>query len=403
MKACVFTLGCKMNEVESASLMRGLEDAGYEVTDELSYAELYVLNTCAVTAEAEKKSRQAVARIKKYNPNAKIFVCGCAAEHNKTAFASRDGVQFVTGAVQKGELLQKILGGEFTPCAGFDELPFPKQTKTRAFLRVQDGCNRFCSYCLIPYLRGRSRSRSKESVLAEARFSSAREIVLTGIDVSSYRDGESDLGDLLLLLSALPARIRIGSLEASIITSDFLTKMKAAKNAVPHFHLSLQSGSNAVLRSMNRRYTREEYLDKCRMIYEFFPDAAITTDLIVGFPTETEADFRDSLSIIAEAGFARVHCFPFSVREGTQAQKLKDLSPLVKKERMGRILAAAAAAEEAYRTRFLGTVREALFEEDGGYTDNYIRVYAEGGRAGLLTKVRMMQLERDGVRAEIIE
>ena len=139
------------------------------------------------------------------------------------------------------------------------------------------------------------------------------------------------------------------------------------------------------------------------MIYEFFPDAAITTDLIVGFPTETEADFRDSLSIIAEAGFARVHCFPFSVREGTQAQKLKDLSPLIKKERMGRILAAAAAAEEAYRTRFLGTVREALFEEDGGYTDNYIRVYAEGGRAGLLTKVRMMQLERDGVRAEIIE
>lgn len=403
MKACVFTLGCKMNEVESASLMRGLEDAGYEVTDELSYAELYVLNTCAVTAEAEKKSRQAVARIKKYNPNAKIFVCGCAAEHNKSAFASRDGVQFVTGAVQKGELLQKILGGEFTPCAGFDELPFPKQTKTRAFLRVQDGCNRFCSYCLIPYLRGRSRSRSKESVLAEARFSSAREIVLTGIDVSSYRDGESDLGDLLLLLSALPARIRVGSLEASIITSDFLTKMKAAENAVPHFHLSLQSGSNAVLRSMNRRYTREEYLDKCRMIYDFFPDAAITTDLIVGFPTETEADFRDSLSIIAEAGFARVHCFPFSVREGTQAQKLKDLSPLVKKERMGRILAAAAAAEEAYRTRFLGTVREALFEEDGGYTDNYIRVYAEGGRAGLLTKVRMMQLERDGVRAEIIE
>lgn len=403
MKACVFTLGCKMNEVESASLMRGLEDAGYEVTDELSYAELYVLNTCAVTAEAEKKSRQAVARIKKYNPNAKIFVCGCAAEHNKTAFASRDGVQFVTGAVQKGELLQKILGGEFTPCAEFDELPFPKQTKTRAFLRVQDGCNRFCSYCLIPYLRGRSRSRSKESVLAEARASSAREIVLTGIDVSSYRDGESDLGDLLLLLSALPARIRVGSLEASIITSDFLTKMKAAKNAVPHFHLSLQSGSNAVLRSMNRRYTREEYLDKCRMIYEFFPDAAITTDLIVGYPTETEADFRDSLSIIAEAGFARVHCFPFSVREGTQAQKLKDLSPLVKKERMGRILAAAAAAEEAYRTRFLGTVREALFEEDGGYTDNYIRVYAEGGRAGLLTKVRMMQLERDGVRAEIIE
>lgn len=403
MKACVFTLGCKMNEVESASLMRGLEDAGYEVTDELSYAELYVLNTCAVTAEAEKKSRQAVARIKKYNPNAKIFVCGCAAEHNKSAFASRDGVQFVTGAVQKGELLQKILGREFTPCAGFDELPFPKQTKTRAFLRVQDGCNRFCSYCLIPYLRGRSRSRSKESVLAEARFSSAREIVLTGIDVSSYRDGESDLGDLLLLLSALPARIRVGSLEASIITSDFLTKMKAAKNAVPHFHLSLQSGSSAVLRSMNRRYTREEYLDKCRMIYEFFPDAAITTDLIVGYPTETEADFQDSLSIIAEAGFARVHCFPFSVREGTQAQKLKDLSPLLKKERMGRILAAAAAAEEAYRTRFLGTVREALFEEDGGYTDNYIRVYAEGGRAGLLTKVRMMQLERDGVRAEIIE
>ncbi len=405
MKACVFTLGCKMNEVESASLMRGLEARGYETTNELGYADLYLLNTCAVTAEAERKSRQAVARMRKFNPAAPVVVCGCASEQNAEAFLEKEGVVLVLGAQNKGKVLNILeKRGIFRETErSFCELPYPKQTKTRAFLRIQDGCNRFCSYCLIPYLRGRTRSRSAESVLAEAKSCGAKEIVLTGIDISSYRDGEIGLGELLLLLKDVPARIRLGSLEEGIVDEKFLLQMKEAGNVAPHFHLSLQSGSTAVLKAMNRRYTREEYLACCRKIYEFFPDAAITTDIIVGFPDETDEDFEESLSVIGEARFARVHCFPFSSRPGTVAAKKQDLPAAVKKERMGRISEVAKRAETAYISRFLGTERTVLFEEDGGYSENYIRVYAAGAAEGMLARVKLLRSYRDGAFAEITE
>ncbi len=402
MKACVFTLGCKMNEVESASLMRGLEERGWEVTDTPCPADLYLLNTCAVTAEAERKSRQAVSRLKKYNPAAPVIVCGCASEHAAAAFAEREGVTLVSGTMRKDKLLD-LLGILHETETAFCELPAPKRNKTRAFLRVQDGCNRFCSYCLIPYLRGRSRSRSAEKVLEEARACGAKEIVLTGIDLSSYRDGEIDLGDLLLLLKDLPARVRIGSLEAGIVTEDFLEKAKDARNFAPHFHLSLQSGSTKVLKAMNRKYTREEYLEACERIYRRFPDAAITTDIIAGFPTETEEDFGESLSAIGEAGFARVHAFPFSMREGTAAAKLPDLSAEVKKERTARLITEGRRAEKAYLSRFCGREAVVLFEADGGYTENYIRAYADGAHEGELWRVRLGAAKKDGAIAELLE
>lgn len=405
MKACVFTLGCKMNEVESASLMQGLERLGYETTDELCAADLYLLNTCAVTAEAEKKSRQAVARMRKFNPSAPVIVCGCASEKNAAAFAEKEGVVLVTGAQRKDEILSLLREkGVYRDAEdAFCELPAPKRTKTRSFLRIQDGCNRFCSYCIIPYLRGRSRSRSARSVLEEARSVGAGEFVLTGIDISSYRDGEIGLGGLLSMLKEIPARIRLGSLEAGAITEDFLARAKDAGNVMPHFHLSLQSGSSAVLRSMNRHYTREEYLEKTAMIYAAFPDAAITTDIIVGYPTETEKDFDDTLTIVKEARFARVHGFPFSGREGTAAAKLPDLPYALKHERMQRLLRAAQEQEEAFLARFQGREAVVLFEEDGGYTENYIRVYAEGAREGALCRVRLKERKRDGLSAEITE
>lgn len=405
MKACVFTLGCKMNEVESASLMRGLEKRGWEVTDELGYADLYLLNTCAVTAEAEKKSRQAVTRMRKYNKSAPVVVCGCASERDSEAFAKKEGVTLVTGAQNKKRILEILEEkGVFREAeTAFCELPAPKRTKTRAYLRIQDGCNRFCSYCVIPYLRGRTRSRSAESILSEAKSCGAKEVVLTGIDVSSYRDGDTDLGDLLEKLSAVPARIRLGSLEAGVVTEDFLRKMKDAGNVAEQFHLSLQSGSSEVLKSMNRRYTREEFLACCQKIYEYFPNAAITTDIIVGYPTETEEDFEKSLSIIEEAGFARIHCFPFSSRPGTVAAKLKDLPSEVKRERMARITAAAKAAERKYIAKFFGKELTVLFEDDGGYTENYIRVYAAGAREGELCRVKIGNYEKDGASAEISE
>ena len=404
MKACVFTLGCKVNEVESASYLAALESRGYEVTDELGYADLYLVNTCAVTAEAEKKSRQAIARVRKFNPAARVIVCGCAAQNHPEAFSEREGVTLVTGAMHKDRVLELLdrEGVFLEEERAFCELPAPKQTKTRAFLRIQDGCNRFCSYCLIPYLRGRTRSRAADAVVREAERVSAREIVLTGIDITSYRDGETDLGGLLLRLARLPSRIRLGSLEEGIVTREFLDCMKAAGNVVPHFHLSLQSGSDAVLRAMNRRYTRAQYLEACALIYEYFPDAAVTTDIIVGFPTETEEDFAQSLAIVREAGLARVHAFPSSRTARTHAAKSKDLPASVKKERMARMLACAAQAEEEYLARFLGRTLTALFEEDGGYTQNYIRVYADGANEGGMYEVRLLSREKDGCRAEIV-
>ncbi len=403
MKACVFTLGCKMNEAESESLMTALQERGYEVTDKLSYADLYILNTCAVTAEAEKKSRQAIARMRKFNKDAKIAVCGCASERDASVFAKKEGVYLVTGAMQKRKLLDLLdeggifCGSEQTFC----ELPYPARTRTRAFVRIQDGCNRFCSYCIIPYLRGRSRSRSAGSILGEVSSCGAKEIVLTGVDLSSYKSEGCDLSGLLLRLKDIPARIRFGSLEVSAITEEFLAAAKAAP-VMPHFHLSLQSGSDAVLRAMNRKYTREEYLAACARVKEAFPTAAITTDIIVGYPTETEEDFKESLSIVREAGFAHVHVFPFSPREGTVASKLPDLPPEVKRERTARLIKEAAAQEEQFIRRFLGTEATVLFEEDGGYTENYIRAYAENAKEGELKRVRLLERVKDGVRAEII-
>ena len=403
MKACVLTLGCKVNEAESASLMAGLEALGYETTDKPCPADLYLINTCAVTAEAEKKSRQAVARLAKFNPAAPVLVCGCAAQRSPEAFASRAGVTLVAGTMRKDRILAR-LGERGIFCEredAFCELPFPKRTHTRQNIRIQDGCDRFCSYCIIPYLRGRSRSRGAESVYAEAKACGAREVVLTGIDITSYRDGTRDLGDLLLALAPLPVRVRLGSLEEGIVTRAFLEKMRAAGNVCEHFHLSAQSGSDRVLRAMNRRYTRAQYLAACALIYEYFPDAAITTDLIVGFPGETEEEFEESLSLVGEAGFARVHAFPYSARPGTPACKKKQLADGVKRARMERMLACAQRAEEAYLARFAGRKLTAVFEGDGGYTSNYIRVYAEGAREGGMYEVVLTSREKEGYHVQI--
>ena len=403
MKACILTLGCKVNEAESASLLAGLEARGWETADSPCAADLYIINTCAVTAEAEKKSRQAVARLRKFNPRAPVLVCGCASQNAPEAFSSREGVTLVTGTMRKDRILDLLSEkGIFLQTeTAFCELPVPKRTHTRANLRIQDGCDRFCSYCLIPYLRGRSRSRSMESVRAEATACGAREIVLTGIDITSYRDGENDLGDLLLSLKDVPARIRLGSLEEGIVSREFLEKMKKAGNVCEHFHLSLQSGSDSVLRAMNRRYTREQYLQACALIGEFFPDAAVTTDIIVGFPTETEEDFMQSLRIVGEAGLARVHAFPYSPRPGTNAAKRPPLPDSVKQERMARMLACAKEAEEVYLSRFASRTLTALFESDGGYTSNYIRVYAENAREGGMYEVRLLERYRDGWHVRI--
>ena len=415
MKAVVFTLGCKVNDVESGSIIRGLEALGYEVSREMVAADLYVINTCAVTAEAERKSRQTVGKAIKQNPSAKIIVCGCASEKTPTAFLEKGATVYaVTGAQRKNRVLEIVQSGFAEGTNGaqievekaYEEMLLPECLKTRNFVKIQDGCNRFCSYCIIPYLRGRSRSRSLESAAAEILQSTAQETVVTGIDVSEYKDEQGrDLADLMLAVKDAKTRIRLGSLEVSLITPRFLEALKQVKRFAPQFHLSLQSGSDTVLRSMNRHYTRAEYLEKCRMIYEYFPTAAITTDIIVGFPTETEEDFALSLQIVEESGFAQIHAFPYSPREGTNAYKrYKELPAAVKKERVERLIEKGAREKEKYMRRFIGKVVELVPENcfDGiteGYSENYIRVYVEGDIGKEPTQVRVERLFKDGVLA----
>lgn len=419
MKAVVFTLGCKVNDVESGALIRGLEGMGFSVSRELEAADVYVINTCAVTAEAERKSRQTVGKVLKLNQNAKVIVCGCASQKSPTAFLTKgENVFSVVGAQRKNKVLEivqsgfaeEMQGAQIEEEHGYEEMLTPKCLKTRNFVKIQDGCNRFCSYCVIPYLRGRSRSRLLENAAAEILQSDAQETVVTGIDVSEYKDENGrDLADLMLAVKGAGTRIRLGSLEVSLITERFLSALKQVKNFAPQFHLSLQSGSNAVLKSMNRHYTREEYLEKCRMIYEAFPAAAITTDIIVGFPTETEEDFLQSVSIVEEAGFSQIHAFPYSPREGTLAYKrFKEIPYEVKKERVERILQTGANEKKKYLERFIGVVLELVPENvyDGyteGYTENYIRTYVAGELEKQPTRVRVERLFKDGVLAVVVE
>lgn len=289
----------------------------------------------------------------------------------------------------------------------YDELPMPAAVHTRKFVKIQDGCNNFCTYCIVPYLRGRSRSRNFESVLREVATNVAEETVLTGIDVSSYNDGGRGLAELLVALSDVPTRVRLSSLEVNVIDRKLLDAAAAMSDFAPHFHLSLQSGSNAVLKRMNRHYTREEYLEKCRLIYRYFPRAAITTDIIAGFPGETEEEFADSLNLAKEAAFAQIHCFVYSPREGTVAAKMKQLPPAVKEERKERMLALAAELRENYTARFLGETLEFVPEtEEGGqtygYTENYIRV-AVPGKIAKKCRIRLLEKDKELCKGEVID
>ena len=419
MKAVVYTLGCKVNDVESGSIIRDLQTLGYEVERELCNADLYIFNTCAVTAEAERKSRQAVGKALKYNAGAKIIVCGCASEKSPEAFLDKPNVFAVVGAKGKNKVIEIVKNGlENVPygiqvCKDeriYEEMTLPLCLKTRNFVKVQDGCNRFCSYCIIPYLRGRSRSRALQSAAAEILQSTALETVVTGIDISTYKDEDgNDFADLMYAVKDAETRIRLGSMEVSMVTPKLLQALKGLKRFAPQFHLSLQSGSNAVLKSMNRHYTREEYLEKCRMIYEAFPNAGITTDIIVGFPTETEEDFLQSVAIVKEAGFSQIHAFPYSPREGTNAyKKYKELPSAIKKERVDRILQAGAIQKQAYLTACIGQIVEIVPERcvggvTEGYAGNYIRVYANGEILGKRVRVKITELYKDGVKAEILD
>ena len=411
MKAVVFTLGCKVNECESDSLIAGLLDRGYQVSDRLEYADLYIVNTCAVTAEAEKKSRQTASRIKKLNPLAKIIFTGCACEKSYADFAKKSDAYLVTGVFNKNKILSMLdgCGVEISPpCTEFEELNMVKTLKTRTYVKVQDGCNNFCSYCIIPYLRGRSRSRNPKNVLREILTTNPQEAVINGINLSAYDYNGKGLTELIEELKGVDSRIRLGSLEVGVIDDRFLSALKGLKNFAPHFHLSLQSGSNAVLKKMNRRYTTEEYLEKVNLIRKYFLDAGITTDIIVGFPTETEKDFSDTLEFVDKVKFSDIHPFIFSSRQGTVASKMKDLPHDIKQARQNLLMQKKQVVKNAFIEKLIGTEQEVLFEEvNNGYTEgysgNYVRVYVKGQvECGVISKVKILCAYNDGALAQLI-
>lgn len=410
MKAVVFTLGCKVNECESDSLISGLIDLGYEVSDKLVPADLYIVNTCAVTAEAEKKSRQMVSRIKKLSPKAKIIFTGCAVQKNPKQFEDKSNDFLITGVFNKNQILSMLdkKGNFVSPCSGeFEELKMTKSLRTRAYVKVQDGCNNFCSYCIIPYLRGRTRSRNPESVYNEIVGLNASEVVINGINLSAYDYNGVKLSGLMAKLKDLPSRIRLGSLEVNVIDREFLSVLKDMKNFAPHFHLSLQSGSDNVLKKMNRHYTADEYLQKVNLIREYFSNAGITTDIIVGFPTESEQDFLDTVELVKKVKFSDIHPFPFSAREGTVASKMIDLPKQVKKQRLSVLLDLKKECKENFAKSLENQVLDFLYEEnkDGfsqGYSQNYLRLYLKDCViSDKLVKVRVKEPFLDGALAEI--
>jgi len=411
MKAVVFTLGCKVNQCESASLMKGLSDLGWEVSDQLGYADLYVLNTCAVTAEAEKKSRQLIARVRKYNKNAKIIVTGCASEKSSVQFEDKEDVFLITGAKSKDKIID-LLNSKGVFIEEKDEyyerfLPIGS-SRTRSYIKIQDGCNNFCSYCIIPYLRGRSRSRDPQNIIKEIESLNPTEAVVTGINLSDFNFNGTDLADLLIMLKDFKMRIRLGSLEVGVINKKLLEATKVLYNFAPHFHLSLQSGSNKVLESMNRKYTREEYKEKVDLIRSYYPNAGITTDIIVGFSTETISDFEDSISLVKDVEFSDVHCFPYSRREGTKAYEIKEIPSEVKKERLQELMRVKAVTKKTFIQQNIGLIHVIIPEETVGdyvvgYTGNYIKVYVDKNKCGGESqRVRITEIYEDGAKAEII-
>lgn len=420
-KIAVFTLGCKVNQYDSDAMLAIFDEAGFEVAEGLEFADIYVLNTCAVTAEAEKKSRQAVTRIIKINPNAQIYVCGCASQNNFSQFA-KHGVVYISGTDGKTRLARKIaakycdnadgiaacadIENRFAISSEFEDNDGVYNLRTRHFIKVQDGCDNFCNYCLIPYLRGRSRSRSRESILRELDSvkDKVKEIVVTGINLSAYGldRGDSLTGLLKLLTRYNDLRIRLGSLEVSVIDDEFLKATKNLKRFCPHFHLSLQSGDDNVLVAMNRHYDTAKYFKAVKLIRKYYPSAAITTDIIVGFPTETEEMFENSMEFARKVGFADIHAFPYSSRKGTVAGRMPVLAPDIVMDRQKRMTAVKRELCQNYLNKQIGMPQQVLFEaqSDGywvGHTPNYVKVYSHAGVRNEVRTIIPKHIYQDGL------
>ena len=426
MKFAFYTLGCKVNQYETQAMQKMLCERGHTLGSFEERCDCYIINTCTVTAVSDKKSRNAVRRVRRRDPNAVIGVCGCYAQISPQELRALD-VDVMIGtdgraafikqlelAVQTRQKWECVTDSalprafELLPAGGLAE-------RTRALLKIEDGCNNFCAYCLIPYARGRVRSMPLDKAVEQTKKLAAegyREIVINGIEISSWgwewKNG-SCLRELLYAVcrAAPDVRFRLGSLEPRTVDEAFCRTLSPCGNLCPQFHLSLQSGSDSVLRRMNRRYDTERYYQSVELLRRYFPGCAVTTDLIVGFPGETEEEFCQSLDFLSRCGFAKVHIFPYSRRTGTPAASMPgQIRNAEKQARAERAAAAAQTLESAYHTALIGTVQEVLFEqeEDGyftGHAPNYVKVYLRGQALhNELRQVRLLSRFREGMLAE---
>lgn len=428
MKTVAFhTLGCKVNQYDSQAMLELFEQAGYQPGDFDQPCDVYVVNTCTVTGTGDKKSLQAVRRARRLNPAADIIVCGCMAQRDGEKLLADTDARLILGTARRAEivtLLEQAQREHTRLCAvtdvrraAFEPLLITHQEgRTRATLKIQEGCDRFCTYCIIPYVRGGIRSRSVQDVRDEAaRLAQAgyREIVLTGIHLTSYGRDLKNGDTLLSVIRAVHdiagvERIRLGSLEPVIATADFARALGEMPKLCPQFHLALQSGCDSVLRRMRRRYDTAAFRESAQALRAVFPDCALTTDVMSGFPGETDAEHRQSLDFCREMRFARMHVFPYSEREGTVAATMPDPVPRhIREERARELIALGAGMAEDYRRAQLGTVRRVLFEQcaEGvsvGYTPEYMRCEAPGAVCGQTLPVRMTGLLPEGFSGEIV-
>ena len=406
-KAALHNLGCKVNAYETEAMQHLLEEAGYEIVPFTQKADVYVINTCSVTNMADRKSRQMLHKAKKNNPDSIVVAAGCYVQTSEKEVLNDLSVDIVIGNDRKHDLVRLLEEYSLDSVNDtvddindgkhdFEEL-FIDQTKehTRAFIKVQDGCNQFCSYCIIPYARGRVRSRRFENVIAEVERLAAngfKEVVLTGIHLSSYGVDFEEATGLLELIQAVNAvkgieRIRLGSLEPKIVTEHFASELSKLDKICPHFHLSLQSGCDATLKRMNRKYTTKEYERGCELLRKYFVHPAITTDVIVGFPGETEEEFEQTKAYLEHIHFYEMHIFKYSKRKGTRAAVMPDqIDEQIKAARSEKLIALGHDMSKEFRKFYIGKNEEALFEEKAGigdkeyfvgYTKEYVKVAKE--------------------------
>ena len=454
MRIAFHTLGCKVNQYETEAMKEQFKAAGCTIVGEEEAADVYVINTCTVTNLADRKSRQYIRRMKKKCPDAVVAVTGCYAQVKPDEVASLDEVDIVAGTGEKNNILSYVQQfmeerqrqkhiKTYDELTSYDDsgIITSMESRTRAYIKIQEGCDRFCAYCLIPFARGHVRSRDPEEITAEAAAligQGFKEIILTGINTALYgmeenfsyplqpdeiAAGMRGIEIIIKRINALEGdfRIRLSSLEPTVINAEYVRRLMKYERLCPHLHLSVQSGSNHVLELMNRRYDRDEYLEIVKVLREFDPLYGITTDIICGFPGETEEDFEDSLDMIEQVSFCKVHAFKYSKRQGTAAALMEGQIPgEVKNRRSDRLIEVGEKASAQFMESCSWATRPVLFEEicgatedgDGagngnnlitGYTDNYIKVYAEGGTDDLnsIKKVKLLERYKDGMKGEI--